>query len=303
MTSAVRTSAGRHTVEIRRPDKVLFPAEGITKADLADYYRAASDRILPHLRDRPLMLERHPEGVEGPGFMQKDVPDYFPGWIRTVELPKEHGTVDYLVADDTATLMYLVDQACITLHRFLSKADRPRRPDRLVFDLDPAGDDFAAARHAAELLHELLEELKLPSAVMTTGSRGLHVVVPLVRTADVDEVREFAHSAAELLAERHPDRLTTQAPKTSRGGRLYLDVQRNGYAQTAVAPYTVRALPGAPVATPLAWSELAEKGMTARRWTLATIGERLAGDDPWEGLLSHGRSLSGAAKRLAQLRS
>lgn len=303
MTSALSVRAGRHTVQINRPDKVLFPGDDgggptFTKADLADYYRAVADRMLPHLRGRPLMLERHPEGVQRHGFMQKDVPDYFPDWIHTAKLSKEDGTVDYLVADDTATLLYLADQACVTLHRFLSKADKPHQPDRLVFDLDPADDDFQAARHAAGLVHDLLDELGLPSALMSTGSRGLHVLVPLVRGPDFDEVRAFARAAADLLAERHPDLLTTKAPKTSRRGRLYLDVQRNGYAQTAVAPYSVRALPGAPVAAPLAWSELDDKGLHAQRWTIANIGERLAEEDPWAGALSHGHSLTEAAKRL-----
>ena len=303
MTSAVKMKAGRRNVLIHRPGKVLFPEDGISKADLADHYRAVADRMLPHLRGRPLMLERRPDGIDGPAFMQKDVPDYFPDWLHTAELPKESGTVDYLIADDAATLLYLADQACVTLHRFLSKADRPRRPDRLVFDLDPAGDDFAAVRHAAKLLHELLDELGLRSALMTTGSRGLHVLVPLVPNADVDDVRAFARAAADLLAERDPDRLTTEASKKARGDRLYLDVQRNGYAQTAVAPYTVRALPGAPVATPLAWPELDEQGLHARRWTITNIRDRLEDDDPWADVLRHGHSLTSAAKKLESLQS
>ena len=302
MTSPLRLKAGRHNVVINRPDKVLFPKDGITKADLADHYRTAAPRMLPHLRGRPLMLDRRPDGIDGPAFMQKDVPDYFPDWVHTAELPKEGGTVDYLLADETATLLYLADQACVTPHRFLAKADRPRHPDRLVFDLDPPGDDFAAALHAAKLLRELLDDLDLPSAVMTTGSRGLHVLVPLTRSADFDDVRAFARAAADLLAERHPDRLTTEASKKARGGRLYLDVQRNAYAQTAVAPYAVRALPGAPVAAPLAWSELDEQGLHAQRWTLANIGDRLEDEDPWAGALSRGRSPAAAAKRLEALR-
>lgn len=305
MTSAVRLKAGRRTVPIHRPDKVLFPQDDISKADLAGYYHTVADRMLPHLRDRPLMLERHPDGIDGQGFMQKDVPGYFPDWVHSAELPKEDGTVDYVVADDTATLLFLADQACITPHRFLSKADRPQRPDRLVFDLDPAGDTdgdgFAAVRNAARLLHELLDDLDLPSAVMTTGSRGLHVLVPLARTADFDDVRAFARAVADLLAERHPDSLTTQASKKARHGRLYLDVQRNAYAQTAVAPYAVRALPGAPVATPLAWTEVDEKGLTAQRWKIANICERLEDDDPWAGALTRGHALTRAAKRLETL--
>ncbi|MGC3004033.1 non-homologous end-joining DNA ligase, partial [Streptomyces sp. G35A] len=252
--------AGRRTVRIHRPDKVLFPGGGdakeYTKGDLVDYHRAVAPYMLPHLRGRPLMLDRHPDGIEGPAFMQKNTPDGYPEWITRVEAAKEGGTVRHPVCDDTATLLYLVDQASITLHRWLSRADAIGRPDRLVFDLDPAGDDFEAVREAARLLGELLGELELPSAPMTTGSRGLHVIVPLTGGQDFDEVRAFAREVADTLAAAHPDRLTTAARKKDRGDRLYLDVQRNAYAQTAVVPYTVRALPGAPVATPITWDRL-----------------------------------------------
>ncbi|WP_330241926.1 non-homologous end-joining DNA ligase [Streptomyces sp. NBC_00525] len=265
---------------ISRPDKVLFPDDGITKADLAGYYRTMARRMLPQLRDRPLMLERFPDGIGGHGFMQKDVPDHFPDWVRRVELPKEGGTVSYPVADDTATLVYLAGQATITPHRFLSRADRPHHPDRLVFDLDPPGDDFAPVREAAHALHGLLDELELPSLVMTTGSRGLHVVVALDRRESFDAVRAFARAAADALVARRPDRFTTEARKKERGDRLYLDVQRNAYAQTAVTPYAVRARPGAPVAAPLSWEDLDDPALGARRWTLRDTDALLA-RNPW----------------------
>ncbi|MFE6225566.1 non-homologous end-joining DNA ligase [Streptomyces sp. NPDC057854] len=293
--------ASGRTVAIKRAGKELFPDDGITKADLADYYRRVGPRILPHLRGRPLMLERYPDGIGGGRFMQKDTPDHFPAWFHRVELPKEGGTVTYPVCDDLASLLYLVDQACVTPHRWLSKADRPDHPDRLVFDLDPAGDDFALVRRTAGLLRGLLDELGLPAALMTTGSRGLHVVVPLDRRAGFDEVRAFARDVADVLAARHPDQLTTAARKQARKGRLYLDVQRNGYGQTAVTPYAVRARPGAPVATPLSWAELDDPDLTPRRWTVTTLGERLEGDDPWKGELTRGRSLKAARGRLETL--
>ncbi|WP_225804184.1 non-homologous end-joining DNA ligase [Streptomyces sp. NK15101] len=300
MTTADIRVSGR-TVEIKRAEKELFPGEGITKADLADYYRRAGPRILPHLRGRPLMLERHPDGIGGGRFMQKDTPDYFPDWIHRWELPKADGSVTYPVCDDLATLLYLAGQACITPHRWLSKADRPDRPDRLVFDLDPSGEDFEPVRQAAASLREVLDELDLPAALMTTGSRGLHVLVPLDGRATFDTVRAFARDLAELLADRHPEQLTTAARKQAREGRLYLDVQRNAYAQTAVTPYAVRALPGAPVATPLSWSELDDPDLTPRRWTLATIDERLESDDPWKQELRRGRSVEAARGRLEKL--
>ncbi|MFI9250282.1 non-homologous end-joining DNA ligase [Streptomyces sp. NPDC053069] len=311
--------AGRRSVAIQRPGKVLFPgragAKEYTKGDLADYYRSVAPWLLPHLRGRPLMLERYPDGVDGQRFMQKNTPDHYPEWIKRAEVAKEGGTVTHVVCDDTATLLYLADQACLTLHRWLARTDRAGgadHPDRLVFDLDPPpapegpggtpGDDFARVREAAGWLRELLEELGLPAAPMTTGSRGLHLVVPLNGRHDFDEVRRFARDVAELAASRHPDRLTTAARKQDRGDRLYLDVQRNAYAQTAVAPYTVRARPGAPVAVPLAWEQLDDPGLDARRWTIADALDQ-ARTDPWAGLASRGRGLGPARRRLADIRS
>ncbi|MDL5204723.1 non-homologous end-joining DNA ligase [Streptomyces sp. ALI-76-A] len=301
--------AGRRTVRVHRPHKVLFPGGGgtkeYTKGDLVDYYRSVAPFMLPHLRGRPLMLERHPDGVDGPRFMQKNTPDTYPEWITRAEVAKEGGTVRHTVCDDTATLLYLADQAALTLHRWLSRAGRVERPDRMVFDLDPPGDsreDFAAVRETALLLGELLDELQLPSALMTTGSRGLHVVVPVTGRHDFDEVRTFARDVADTLAAGHPDRLTTAARKKDRGDRLYLDVQRNAYAQTAVAPYTVRARPGAPVATPLAWSQLDDPRLDARRWTIADAVEQ-ARTDPWADVMRKGRTLGPARRRLDALMS
>ncbi|MCJ1678489.1 non-homologous end-joining DNA ligase [Streptomyces sp. APSN-46.1] len=299
MTTQETVRASGHTIEVSRPEKVLFPDDGITKADLVAYYRTVARPMLPHLRDRPLMLERHPDGIDGEGFFQKEIPDHFPDWIHRAELPKEGGTVTHVLCDDTATLLYLADQGCVTPHRWLSKADRPDHPDRLVFDLDPPAEDFAPVRDAARSLHGLLDELELPSLPMTTGSRGVHVVVPLDRRASFDEVRAFARDLAEVLAARHPDRLTTAPRKQARRGRLYLDAQRNAYAQTAVAPYAVRARPGAPVAAPLSWDDLDDPELDARRWTLTDV-DGLLKENPWADA-PRGRSLTAAARRLAEL--
>ncbi|MFJ7335117.1 non-homologous end-joining DNA ligase [Streptomyces sp. NPDC101116] len=309
-----RVRAGRHTVEVHRPDKVLFPGGGdakeYTKGDLVDYHRAVAPFMLPHLRGRPLMLERHPDGIDGPTFMQKNTPEHYPEWIPRVEVAKEGGTVRHAVCDDTATLLYLADQASITLHRWLSRADAVDHPDRLVFDLDPSPvpegpgrtprEEFEAVREAARLLGELLDELELPSALMTTGSRGLHVIVPLNGRHDFDDVRAFARDVAGTLARAHPDRLTTAARKKERGARLYLDIQRNAYAQTAVVPYTVRPRPGAPVATPITWDQLDDPELHARRWTVADAVEQ-ARTNPWSGVPGRGRALGPARRRLNAL--
>ncbi|MFJ8752361.1 non-homologous end-joining DNA ligase [Streptomyces sp. NPDC102441] len=292
---------GRRTVVITRPDKVLFPDDGISKADLADYYRSVADVMVPHLKGRPLMMERLPEGIEGQTFMQKEVPAHFPEWFHRVELPKAGGTVTYAMCDEPAALVYLAGQACITPHRFLSRADRPDHPDRMVFDLDPSsGDDFGTVRMAALRLHELLGELDLPSAVMTTGSRGLHVVVPLDRRAPFDSVRDLARRISEVLAARHPDALTTAPRKEARRGRLYLDIQRNAYAQTAVAPYAVRARSGAPVAAPLAWAEVEDGRLHARSFTTTSVLDRI-GDDPWKDAFRRPRAVRAALRRLEAL--
>ncbi|MFC4465384.1 non-homologous end-joining DNA ligase [Streptomyces xiangluensis] len=297
--------AGRRTVEVHRPDKVLFPGEGrakeYTKDDLVSYYREVAPFMLPHLRGRPLMLERHPDGLDGPRFMQKNLQPHDPDWINRIEVPKEGGTVCHPVCDDTATLLYLADQASLTLHRWLARVDGIDRPDLLVFDLDPAGDDFGTVRRAARQLGELLDRIELPSALMTTGSRGLHVIVLLNGHHHFDEAREFARAVADTLADAHPDELTTAARKKDRGDRLYLDVQRNAYAQTAVVPFTVRARPGAPVATPISWDQLDDPDLGPRRWTIDNAVDQ-ARTDPWSALPRRGRALGPARRKLDALR-
>lgn len=304
MSDTEKIRAGRRTVEIHRPDKVLFPDDGFTKADVVGYYRDIAPFLVPQLRGRPLMLERLPEGPGGPHFMQKDTPEHYPDWVRRAEVGKEGGTVTHTLCDNKATLLYLADQACLTLHRWLSRASRPERPDLLVVDLDPPGSDFAPVRAAARRLRALLDELGLPAALMTTGSAGLHVVVPLSGTAGFDSVRQFAKDLADVLAARDPDQLTTAVRKEARGDRLYLDVQRNGYAQTAVAPWSLRAKPGGPIAAPITWEQLDDPGLTSRSWSLRDVPAVLdqARSAPWGDVLRHGRSLRTARARLDALR-
>jgi bifunctional non-homologous end joining protein LigD len=289
--------AGRRRVRISNPDKLLFPADGISKADLAGYYAAVAPAMVPHVRERPLNLWRWNAGIERPVVVQQAIPKGAPDWVRRVEVPRRRGgSVVHAVGGETATLVWLANQNCITPHAWTSRADRPDRPDRLVFDLDPPDSEadahFPAIRAGARELGEVLRELGLEPYAMTSGSRGLHVVAPLRRRAHADEARATAGTIAELLAERRPDELTTAWRKEKRGGRVLVDVARNTYAQTTVAPYAVRAIPGAPVATPLAWDELDDPDLHPRRWTLATVPERLERDgDPWEGIAGAARPL------------
>jgi bifunctional non-homologous end joining protein LigD len=291
------------TVELTHPDKLLFPDDGISKADLASYYEGVSEWMLPHIRNRPISMMRFPDGIAGHGFFHKNVPDYFPDWVRRVEVDKRGGTLVHAVVCDTDTLTYLVNQNTITPHVWLSRADRLRQPDRIVFDLDPApGADFAAVRRAARRTGDLLRELGLEPFAQVTGSKGIHVWTPLRRRATFEDVRPFARSAAEVLVQRYPDELTLEFHKSERGGRILVDVMRNAYAQTAVPPYAVRPLPGAPVATPIGWEELSDSKLRANRWTVKNMRRRLAAKgDPWADIASYARGLSRASKRLQSL--
>lgn len=291
-----------HTVEISKDEKILFPDVGITKGDLAGYYRDIAEVLLPHLRDRALVMQRFPDGIDHEGFYHKDVPDHFPDWIRTVTLAKEDGNVRYAVADDAATLVYLADQGCITPHAWLSRVDQPDRSDMLVFDLDPENNDRQAIREAARAVRELMEEIGLAAYVKTTGSRGLHVIAPLDRVADFDTVRQFARDMAAELAARHPESLTTEQRREKRHGRIFLDTLRNAYGQTVAPPYAVRPLAGAPVATPLDWDELGGYDDISLRYTLKTILRRLGQkEDPWKTIRRHARSLKGPREQLDAL--
>jgi bifunctional non-homologous end joining protein LigD len=279
------------TVDISRPDKPLFE-DGTTKQDLADYYAAIAPAMLPHVADRPMNLERWPDGIEGRRLWQQQAPDYFPDWIKRVSVPKEGGTVDHVVARDADTLVYLAGQAVITPHIWLSRSDRLDRPDRIIVDLDPAVDDADAVREAAIWLGDLVREVGLEPFAMTTGSRGYHVVAPVQRRQDVDAVRRFARELARVAADRDSDRFTVEQRKAKRGDRIFLDVNRNGYAQTTVAPYSVRARPGAPVATPLRWDELSDPKTKPQRWTLRNAAKRVERDgDPWADIRAAARPL------------
>jgi bifunctional non-homologous end joining protein LigD len=262
--------------------------------------------MLPYLRDRPLSMERYPDGITGERIVQKNVPRYFPDWIARTRVKKQGGTLVQVICDRPATLVYLANQACIEMHAFLSRTGALDRADQLIFDLDPPDDHrFDQVKHLALGLRQLLEEeLGLTAFVKTTGGRGLHVHVPLNARDDFDTVRRFARQASDVLAAREPDILTTEQRKDSRGDRVYSDVMRNAYAQTAVAPYSVRARPGAPVATPLDWAELKDASLTPHQFTLRTMGgrlDRLGAFDPWAGMARRRYGLTRAAQRLAKL--
>lgn len=289
-----------HEIEISNPDKLLFESPDINKLELADYYRRISPVALRYYRDRALSMHRYPDGIGEEGFFQKAIPDYFPDWIERATLPKEGGEVAYVVANNAATLVYLANQACITPHLALARTDKRDHPDRMIFDLDPSDDDFGKVQATAKHLKAFLDRLKLVSFVQTTGSRGLHVVIPLDREANFERVREFSHRACRELAKDHPDLMTVEQRKNKRGKRVFLDDLRNAYGQTSVAPYAVRARAGAPVATPLDWNEVNEDDLDPQKYNIKNIFRRLGQvDDPWSNIARHAQGLERARKHLA----
>jgi bifunctional non-homologous end joining protein LigD len=289
-----------HGVEISKPDKQLFPDDGVTKLDLATYYDDMADVMVPHLRGRPVNMQRFPDGIDGQAFYEKKVPSHFPDWVQTVQVDTAEGPQRQVVVDDARTLVYLTQQACITPHTWLCREDDLDRPDQMIFDLDPSDagpDTLSKVRRATRLVGELLDDLGLTSYLKTTGSRGYHVLVPLRRDAGFDDVRAFARRVAERLVDAEPDLLTLEHRKNKRGDRVFVDILRNGYGQTAVPPYAVRARPGAPVSTPIEWRELSR--IEPAGHDIDSVRRRLRSREcPWAELPGRGQSLKRARKRL-----
>jgi bifunctional non-homologous end joining protein LigD len=291
MTASDALRVGRREVRFTHPDRVVFPGAGLTKLDLARHYERVAPLMLPYVRDRPLALQAFPDGIEGTGYFMKAVPKHFPEWIARVTLPKKDGTITHVLAQDAATLVYLVGQNVFTLHTWLSRAAEPYQPDRLILDFDPSGGGFAEVRAAARDAGDRLRALGLVPYAMTTGSRGIHVVCPLRAGSGFPEVHAFARALAERMVAADPRHLTLEWRKADRGKRIYVDVNRIAYAQHGVAPYAVRPRERAPVAVPLHWDELAERSLKPDRWTVETIDARIDAGDPWAGMSRRARGL------------
>ncbi len=291
MSEEIRS--GRRTIGISHPEKPLFTGPDLTKHDLAHYYESVAEVMLPHVRGRPLALEVYPQGVGERGFFVKKIPSHFPDWIERAEVPKQGGTVVHVLVNNAATLIFLAGQNVVTPHIWLSRADEPRQPDRLIIDFDPApGVDFATVRAAAREAGARLREAGLSPHAMVTGSRGIHVVCPLRRGPSFQAVHAFARVIAEGMVADDPKWLTLEFARADRGARIFVDINRNAYAQHGVAPYGVRARTGAPVAMPIRWEELDHADLRPDGWTIATAPERLRAEgDAWKGIGRRARSL------------
>jgi bifunctional non-homologous end joining protein LigD len=287
---------------ITHPEKVLFPDVGITKGELAAYYEAIAPLMVPHIRSRPITMERYPNGIGQKGFFHKDVSKGFPAWLERVEVPKKDGTVHHPIVRDARSLLWLANQNCITPHVWTSRAPKLYYPDVCVFDLDPSREDPDALRAAAIAVRDLLEELGLPAWVKTTGAKGFHVAVPLDGKADFGVVERFAHAVGRFLVGRDPQRFTQEFSKADRRGRIYVDTGRNGYSATFAAPYAVRPKPGAPVSAPCSWGEIERGDVGPRTFTLRDMGRRVADvGDLWADMPKRKRSLRRPIERLQRL--
>lgn len=287
-----RKKIDHRQIELSHLDKVLFPKSQITKGDVIQYYEKIAPYFLPRVHNHLIVMNRFPSGIGEEGFFQKQVPDYFPSWLKrgTVDLRKGEQQSLVLVRS-VSDLVYLANQAVLVFHSWLSPANKIEYPDKIVFDLDPSGTDLKIVRVVARLLKGMLEEHQLVPFVMTTGSRGYHVVVPIRPRHTFDKIHSFAKHIAYTLAEQYPKQCTVEMSKSKRKGKVFIDYLRNSYGQTSVSCYSVRAREGAPVATPIDWDELSK--VKPQRYTIATIFKRLARkEDPWKEFDKKANNLS-----------
>lgn len=294
-----KKKANGHTIEIVHPEKYLYKKERVSKSEVLNYYERIADHMLFHVLGRPISMKRFPDGIDEEGFYQKEVPDYFPKWIKTAHVPvkEEKKSQKQVLIHSRATLLYLANQAAIGIHIWLSRHDKLDTPDRMIFDFDPSKitkKSFKEIVEAARMLKRILKDVGLTPFVMTTGSRGLHVVVPIKREKSFDEVRAIAKAIAETVEKRYPDLYTTETKKNKRKGKIFIDYLRNAYGQTSIAPYSLRPRRGAPIATPLDWAELGRiKGST--HYTIENIFKRLSQKEgPWKYINEHAGSLDEA---------
>lgn len=290
------------TVVITHPEKVLFPDDGITKGELAEYYKAIAPVMLPHLRGRPVTMERFHKGIGEEGFFQKSVPKG-PEWLERVEVPKKGGTVQHPLINDERALLWVANQNCITPHVWASRVPDLYHPDICVFDLDPLQDDPEVLRKSTLALRDLLSELSLTSWVKTTGSKGFHIVVPLDGKSDAGEVATFANAVGQLLVARNPKTLTLEFSKADRDGRIYVDTGRNHPPATFAATYAVRARTMAPVSAPCTWDEVESGAASPTAFTLRTMAKRIADvGDVWAVMHTKSQSLREPLQRVTARR-
>jgi bifunctional non-homologous end joining protein LigD len=294
---------GKRVLKLSNLDKPFWPDEGITKGDLLAYYRDVADAVVPHLKDRPFTMKRYPDGAFGKFFFQKDAPKHMPDWIKRVELmvstresPRQRRKIQAPLVNDELALLWMVNMGCIDLNTWYSRVDKPNRPDWVLFDLDPSDDvGFAETIEVARLVKQVLDTVGLESYAKTSGSDGIHVLVPIARRHTYDQTREFAEIIASALARTHRGLVTTEWTRSKRRGVL-IDSNQNGEGKTIASAYSVRPREGAPVSTPLRWEEV-KPGLDLREFTMDVVRRRVAEHgDMFEPVLHGRQSLTDALK-------
>jgi bifunctional non-homologous end joining protein LigD len=300
---ASRPAAPPPRLEYSNLDKLFWPEHGYTKGDLIEYYRSISPWILPFLRDRPLVLTRYPDGIHGKSFFQKDAPAFVPDWIEKERMWSEQAEreIDYFICNDEAALLYLVNLGTIPLHVWGSRTQKVDRPDWCILDLDPKDAPFSHVIEVAQATHALCEEIGLPHFVKTSGSAGLHVMIPLGCQCRYDETRSLGELLARVIVSELPDISTITRQVSRRSGKVYIDYLQNGSGRLLVAPFSVRALPGAPVSMPLRWSEVSSR-LDIRSFTIDNAVKRMRKltHDPLREVLTASPNLADALQRLDQ---
>jgi len=285
---------------ITHPDKVFWPDEGYTKLDIARFYAKVFPRLKPYSNDRLLAMERCPDGMRGGCFYQKEKPKGMPAGTPTKAIRHQNRTVNYVVGGSLETQIALVNLGCIPVHMWASRASHPHQPDWVVFDIDPGSGEFADAARAGLIVKRTLDELDLVSFPKTSGSRGLHIFIPIRLDLDYDQVLPFAKDICERLAAAHPKELTVEQRIEARNGRVYLDAYRNGFGATVVAPYSIRRREKAPFSMPLPWSQVTPS-LVPSDFNLSNYEKWLSAADPWEDFFESRQSLHDAMRAVTQL--
>jgi bifunctional non-homologous end joining protein LigD len=290
-------------IAVSNPGKIFWPDEGYTKLDLINFYAAIFPNLEPYVKDRMLTLERCPDGLNGECFYQKEMPSSMPPGTPTIRIRNEEGKrefTNYVVGGSLKTQLTLANLGCIAVHVMGSRASSPRQPDWVCFDIDPESGKFADAARAGLYVKEALDALKLESFPKTSGSRGMHILVPIRAETDASDVLSFAEAVGQRVAAAHPDELTVEHSIAARRDRVYLDPFRNGFGQTVVAPYSVRRRDKAPISTPLDWSEV-KTTLVPSDFNLGNFAKRLKRADPWKDFFKSRQSLKDAARRIKSL--
>jgi len=290
----------KHTLHLTNLQKVFWPEEKYTKGDLIEYYDKVSKFILPYLKDRPESLLRHPNGIKGHSFFQKDVGDMPPDWVKTESIYSESNdaNIDYLICQDKATLLYMINLGCIEINPWFSRLKTLEKPDFIAMDLDPLDIDFESVIETAKAVKEILDKAKAPGFCKTSGAKGIHIYIPLGAKYDFEIAKEFAHLIAQNVHELLPDITSIERMTAKRKKKVYIDFLQNRKGQTLACPYSARPKPGATVSTPLEWKEL-KKGLTPQMFNIKNIFKRLEKKgDLFKGALGKGVDIMKCMKNL-----